>query len=57
MVQREADGTGGALRAALEVIDGSETVLVLSGDHPLVSAEIIAGLRPRPTVRPARARP
>ena len=44
VVQPEADGTGGALRAALDVIRGSETVLVLSGDHPLISAEAIEGL-------------
>ena len=41
IVQPEADGTGGALRAASEVVGSSDTVLVLSGDHPLVSAEII----------------
>jgi bifunctional UDP-N-acetylglucosamine pyrophosphorylase/glucosamine-1-phosphate N-acetyltransferase len=41
IVQPEADGTGGALRAASDVVRSSETVLVLSGDHPLVSAQII----------------
>jgi bifunctional UDP-N-acetylglucosamine pyrophosphorylase/glucosamine-1-phosphate N-acetyltransferase len=41
--QPEADGTGGAIRAALPLIEESETVLVLSGDHPLISAEIISG--------------
>ena len=41
IVQPEADGTGGALRAASEVVGSSDTVLILSGDHPLVSAEII----------------
>jgi bifunctional UDP-N-acetylglucosamine pyrophosphorylase / glucosamine-1-phosphate N-acetyltransferase len=44
IVQPEADGTGGALRAASEVVRSSDTVLILSGDHPLVSAEIIDGL-------------
>ncbi|MFN2613153.1 MAG: bifunctional UDP-N-acetylglucosamine diphosphorylase/glucosamine-1-phosphate N-acetyltransferase GlmU, partial [Solirubrobacterales bacterium] len=44
VVQPSADGTGGALRAALELIKASDTVLVLSGDVPLVSAEIIAAL-------------
>jgi len=44
VVQPTADGTGGALRAALEPIRASETVVVLSGDHPLLSAETIAGL-------------
>jgi bifunctional UDP-N-acetylglucosamine pyrophosphorylase/glucosamine-1-phosphate N-acetyltransferase len=41
VVQPEADGTGGALRAATDVVRASDTVLILSGDHPLVSAEII----------------
>ena len=40
--QPQADGTGGAIRAALPLIEASETVLVLSGDHPLISAEIIS---------------
>jgi bifunctional UDP-N-acetylglucosamine pyrophosphorylase/glucosamine-1-phosphate N-acetyltransferase len=41
IVQPEADGTGGALRAASDVVRDSDIVLILSGDHPLVSAEII----------------
>jgi bifunctional UDP-N-acetylglucosamine pyrophosphorylase / glucosamine-1-phosphate N-acetyltransferase len=41
IVQPVADGTGGALRAAIDVVRDSETVLILSGDHPLISAEII----------------
>ncbi len=41
IVQPDADGTGGALRAAVDVVRASETILILSGDHPLVSAEII----------------
>ena len=44
MVQPEPDGTGGAIRAALALIEESETVLVLSGDHPLISADDISGL-------------
>jgi bifunctional UDP-N-acetylglucosamine pyrophosphorylase/glucosamine-1-phosphate N-acetyltransferase len=44
VVQLEPDGTGGAIRAALELIEASETVLVLSGDVPLLSAEVMAGL-------------
>jgi bifunctional UDP-N-acetylglucosamine pyrophosphorylase/glucosamine-1-phosphate N-acetyltransferase len=43
-VQPEADGTGGAVRAALDLIEGAATVLVLNGDHPLVSAEAIREL-------------
>jgi bifunctional UDP-N-acetylglucosamine pyrophosphorylase / glucosamine-1-phosphate N-acetyltransferase len=42
--QPEADGTGGAIRAARGLIEESETVLVLSGDVPLISKETIAGL-------------
>jgi bifunctional UDP-N-acetylglucosamine pyrophosphorylase/glucosamine-1-phosphate N-acetyltransferase len=44
VVQPQADGTGGALRAAIEIIRQGETVLVLSADHPLISSEAIAGL-------------
>ncbi|HEX7244179.1 MAG TPA: bifunctional UDP-N-acetylglucosamine diphosphorylase/glucosamine-1-phosphate N-acetyltransferase GlmU [Solirubrobacterales bacterium] len=44
VVQPEPDGTGGAVRAALPLIEGAETVLVLSGDVPLISAETISGL-------------
>jgi bifunctional UDP-N-acetylglucosamine pyrophosphorylase/glucosamine-1-phosphate N-acetyltransferase len=42
--QPRADGTGGAIRAALPLIEQSETVLVLSGDVPLISSEVIADL-------------
>ena len=44
VTQPVADGTGGALRAAADVIRDSDTVLVLSGDTPLLSAEEISGL-------------
>jgi bifunctional UDP-N-acetylglucosamine pyrophosphorylase/glucosamine-1-phosphate N-acetyltransferase len=44
VVQPEPNGTGGALRAALDAIREAETVVVLSGDHPLLSAETIAGM-------------
>ncbi|MGN6664217.1 MAG: bifunctional UDP-N-acetylglucosamine diphosphorylase/glucosamine-1-phosphate N-acetyltransferase GlmU [Solirubrobacterales bacterium] len=40
--QPQPDGTGGAIRAALPLIEESETVLVLSGDHPLISAAVIS---------------
>src|SRR5882757_8765388 len=39
--QPESDGTGGAIRAALPLIETSETVLVLSGDVPLISTATI----------------
>ena len=44
VTQPQPDGTGGAVRAALPLIEGAETVLVLSGDVPLVSVETISGL-------------
>jgi bifunctional UDP-N-acetylglucosamine pyrophosphorylase / glucosamine-1-phosphate N-acetyltransferase len=44
VIQPEPDGTGGAVRAALPLIEEAETVLVLSGDVPLISAETIVGL-------------
>ncbi|HEX6154139.1 MAG TPA: bifunctional UDP-N-acetylglucosamine diphosphorylase/glucosamine-1-phosphate N-acetyltransferase GlmU, partial [Solirubrobacterales bacterium] len=44
VVQPQADGTGGAIRAALPLIEESEAVLVLSGDVPLISTETIAAL-------------
>ncbi|MGN6201136.1 MAG: bifunctional UDP-N-acetylglucosamine diphosphorylase/glucosamine-1-phosphate N-acetyltransferase GlmU, partial [Solirubrobacterales bacterium] len=45
--QPQADGTGGAIRAALPLIEEAEeaeTVLVLSGDVPLISDATIADL-------------
>ncbi len=42
--QPEPDGTGGAIRTALGLIEEAETVLVLSGDVPLISTETIAAL-------------
>jgi bifunctional UDP-N-acetylglucosamine pyrophosphorylase / glucosamine-1-phosphate N-acetyltransferase len=53
--QPEADGTGGAIRAALPLIEASETVLVLSGDVPLISAATIAGLLEAHAASPAAA--
>ena len=44
VVQPESDGTGGALRAARGVIESSKTVIVLSGDTPLLEAKEIAAL-------------
>ncbi len=44
IVQPEPDGTGGAVRAALDAIRESERVLVLPGDHPLISAEVLSRL-------------
>jgi bifunctional UDP-N-acetylglucosamine pyrophosphorylase / glucosamine-1-phosphate N-acetyltransferase len=44
VIQPEADGTGGAIRAAHDIVRDSDTVLVLSGDHPLINAEIVSAL-------------
>ena len=44
VIQPQADGTGGAIRAALDVVRESETVVVLSGDHPLISAAVVTAL-------------
>jgi bifunctional UDP-N-acetylglucosamine pyrophosphorylase/glucosamine-1-phosphate N-acetyltransferase len=47
-VQPQSDGTGGAVAAAMSQLapelDAQATVVVLSGDVPLVSAEVIRGL-------------
>lgn len=44
VVQPKSDGTGGATRAAAELIDPAAPVVILSGDVPLVSAEAIEEL-------------
>jgi bifunctional UDP-N-acetylglucosamine pyrophosphorylase/glucosamine-1-phosphate N-acetyltransferase len=41
--QREGEGTGAAVLAARDAVDGGP-VVVMSGDHPLVTAEQIQGL-------------
>ena len=42
--QREGEGTGAAILAARGQASDSGTTVVLSGDHPLVSKELIEGL-------------
>lgn len=42
--QSEGEGTGAAVAAARERLNGAGTVLTLSGDHPLISPELIAEL-------------
>jgi bifunctional UDP-N-acetylglucosamine pyrophosphorylase / glucosamine-1-phosphate N-acetyltransferase len=42
--QREGEGTGAAVLAARDQIAGAESVVILSGDHPLVSSDLIAAL-------------
>jgi bifunctional UDP-N-acetylglucosamine pyrophosphorylase / glucosamine-1-phosphate N-acetyltransferase len=44
VVQPEADGTGGAVRAAHDLVRESDSVVVLSGDTPLITADVIAAL-------------
>jgi len=42
--QVEGEGTGSAVLAARSHIEAGATVLVLSGDHPLIAADLIAEL-------------
>lgn len=44
VVQPKSDGTGGAARAAAELIDPKAPVVILSGDVPLVSARALEEL-------------
>ena len=44
VVQPSSDGTGGAIRAARDFVAASETVLVLSGDTPLLQGSDLAAL-------------
>jgi bifunctional UDP-N-acetylglucosamine pyrophosphorylase / glucosamine-1-phosphate N-acetyltransferase len=43
-VQEQARGTADAVRAAAGQIEGAGTVVVLNGDHPLITAATIRGL-------------
>jgi bifunctional UDP-N-acetylglucosamine pyrophosphorylase/glucosamine-1-phosphate N-acetyltransferase len=43
-IQERPMGTADAVRAAAPQLDGSGTVVVLNGDHPLVTTETIRGL-------------
>src|SRR3954469_7633683 len=42
--QHEGEGTGSAVLAARDALEQSDAVVVLSGDVPLVSAEVVADL-------------
>jgi bifunctional UDP-N-acetylglucosamine pyrophosphorylase / glucosamine-1-phosphate N-acetyltransferase len=53
--QPEPDGTGGAIRSALGLIEAAETVLVLSGDVPLISTATIRQLLEAHLASPAAA--
>ena len=42
--QAEGEGTGSAVLAAREAVKPDETVVVLSGDHPLIEPALIEEL-------------
>jgi NDP-sugar pyrophosphorylase family protein len=42
--QLEGEGTGAAVLAAAGRIDPEATLVILSGDHPLISTELVSGL-------------
>src|SRR3954468_17805066 len=42
--QTEGEGTGAAVLAARETVGGDRPLVILSGDHPLVAAQVIAAL-------------
>ena len=42
--QREGEGTASAVDAARELLSDEETVLLLSGDHPLLTSELLTEL-------------
>jgi bifunctional UDP-N-acetylglucosamine pyrophosphorylase / glucosamine-1-phosphate N-acetyltransferase len=42
--QTSGEGTGAAVLAARDEVDPDSTVVVLSGDHPLIAADLIADL-------------
>ncbi len=44
VVQLQPDGTGGAVRAALDLVRDSDAVVVMNADHPLVPPELITDL-------------
>jgi bifunctional UDP-N-acetylglucosamine pyrophosphorylase/glucosamine-1-phosphate N-acetyltransferase len=43
-LQTEPLGTGDAVRSAREALDGADDVLVLSGDHPLLTPDLLRAL-------------
>lgn len=53
--QPRADGTGGAIRAALPLIEAADSVLILSGDVPLIGTDTIAALLAAHEASPAAA--
>jgi len=42
--QREGEGTGSAVDAARELLKDEDTILLLSGDHPLITSDLLTRL-------------
>ncbi|MFL5918696.1 MAG: bifunctional UDP-N-acetylglucosamine diphosphorylase/glucosamine-1-phosphate N-acetyltransferase GlmU [Gaiellaceae bacterium] len=42
--QREGEGTASAVDAARDLLAGEDTILLLSGDHPLITGELLTEL-------------
>jgi bifunctional UDP-N-acetylglucosamine pyrophosphorylase / glucosamine-1-phosphate N-acetyltransferase len=42
--QREGEGTASAVDAARELVAEEDTILLLSGDHPLITSDLLTGL-------------
>ncbi|MGH2838469.1 MAG: bifunctional UDP-N-acetylglucosamine diphosphorylase/glucosamine-1-phosphate N-acetyltransferase GlmU [Thermoleophilaceae bacterium] len=42
--QRDGEGTASAVDAARELLSGEDTVLLLSGDHPLITSDLLTHL-------------
>ena len=55
VTQPEANGTGGAMLAAIDVIRDADEVVILSGDHPLLEASTVSELLETHRAENARA--
>ena len=52
VLQSELNGTGDAVLRCREALSGCDEVMVLNGDCPLVTTELLAGLRDARLIRP-----
>ncbi len=52
VTQTELNGTGDAVLRCREALDGCDEVMVLNGDCPLVTTDLLAGLRDSRLIRP-----
>lgn len=52
VLQTELNGTGDAVLRCREALEGCDEVMVLNGDCPLVTTELLAGLRDARLIRP-----